>query len=127
MGAGAVAGGAGDVAVVEGAGSGSDARLVVPEPVVPVLGSDGGVLGSGVVVVGDGVCGVLVTGGVCCGVSCAAAAPPIAARAAANAMSFIGLLLTRFPGAACAPESSTQQGARCSPGSCGISLVLGKS
>ena len=117
MGAGtaAVVGGAGDV-VVEGAGSGSVASLVVPEPVVPVSGSDGGVLGSGVVVVGDGVCGVLVAGGVCCGVFCATAAPPIAARAAANAMSFIGLLLTRFPGAACAPGSSTQQSARCSPG-----------
>jgi 7-keto-8-aminopelargonate synthetase-like enzyme len=62
--------------------------VVVPEPVVPVVGSAGGVLGSGVVVAGDS--GAVVAGGVvCCGVCWATAVPPIAARAAANAISFI--------------------------------------
>lgn len=71
--------------------------MVVPEPVVPVEGSAGGVLASGVVVVGDEVSGPgAVAGGVCCGTSWAIAAPPIAASAAANAMSFIELLLKRL-------------------------------
>jgi hypothetical protein len=96
------AGGAGGAIEASGAGAvgaaGGGVVVVVPEPVVPASGSAGGVLGSGVVVAGVS---WLIAGGVC-GVSWATAVLPIAARAAANAISFIKLLLNDFRGAICA-------------------------
>ncbi|AQR75496.1 hypothetical protein BXU08_19175 [Sphingomonas sp. LM7] len=89
------------------AASGVGARLVVPEPVVPVVGSDGGVFASGVVVAGVSGAGI-VAGGVCCGVSWATAVPPSAARAA-NAISFIKLLLNNSRTQPARPGPSTQE------------------
>jgi hypothetical protein len=109
------AGVAGMPVVVPASGAVASGIVVVPEPVVPVVGSLGGVFGSGVVVLGDagswaGFCVDVVAGGVvCCGVCWATAVPPTAASAAANAISFIKASPELLRGAICALVKLTQE------------------